>query len=218
MGLSRIALRRISLYGMRHQMCARILGSMRSEWRWPRNQRAIGQLTISGNKITETRCREKQTTLTLPPPHHHRLQGGRQAPPPLRLAFSCGTWWLLIWVFKWSLENAIDKFRGPGGFSQGAREGFKGWTGHCTRWTELYKAKHQNGREKREKGRLGGVGTGREGGRETTHEELEGDSNSDCESDRQPESLRESRSIQPIADVVVIPSLDTLHDCMVGYH
>jgi hypothetical protein len=32
--------------------------------------------------------------LTLPPPHHHRLQGGKQAPPPLRLAFSCGTWWV----------------------------------------------------------------------------------------------------------------------------
>jgi hypothetical protein len=57
------------------------------------------------------------------------------------------------------------------------------------------------------------VGTGRERVGETTREELEleGDSNSDCESDRQPESLCEL-VIQPIADVVVIPSLDTLHD------
>jgi hypothetical protein len=46
----------------------------------------------------------------------------------------------------------------------------------------------------------------------TAREELEGDSNSDRESDRQPESLCEL-VIQPIADVVVIPSLDTLHDC-----
>jgi hypothetical protein len=55
------------------------------------------------------------------------------------------------------------------------------------------------------------------GGRETTREELEGDSNNDYDNDREPESLCESCPVQPIADVIVIPSLDTLHDYMVGY-